>query len=234
LNTQPTYFRTSAIRPLESFSEGWRLIRDQYPLMVGISLVGVIIAGSVPLGILQGPMMCGIYICLFALARGERIEFGTLFKGFDHFMPSLIATLVHLVPVILVLLPTSVAMMVLFALSMGGGSANTAPRPDATTILVGFIGGSLLILLVVLVLTALLLFAYPLIVERRLSGWDACRTSARAALGNAGGVLGLLLLNAAMGFAGLLLCYVGVAFVMPIGFAATAVAYRDVFGEETG
>ena len=43
-------------------------------------------------------------------------------------------------------------------------------------------------------------------------------------------ILGLLLLSGLMGFAGLLLCYVGVFLVLPISFAAIATAYEQVFG----
>ena len=33
-----------------------------------------------------------------------------------------------------------------------------------------------------------------------------------------------------LGFAGVLCCYVGVFLMMPLGFASTAVAYKQVFG----
>jgi uncharacterized membrane protein len=95
----------------------------------------------------------------------------------------------------------------------------------------GLVGVGLVFVLLFVVLGVLLLFAYPLIVDQRLSGWDACVTSARAVLGNAGGILVLLLLNLALSLAGLLLCYVGIIPVLPIGFAATAAAYRRIFPE---
>ncbi|WNG48477.1 hypothetical protein F0U60_33420 [Archangium minus] len=232
MNTQPTYIRTGAVRPLECISEGWRLIRDQYLLMVGISLVGIIIASAVPFGLLQGPMMCGIYICLLALARGERIEFGTLFKGMDHFTPGLIATLVQFVPMMLVIIPTTLFFFIRVAMAIGRDGGR--PRPDVAELVPGFVLTILILMPLLMALMALLLFSYPLIVDRRLSGWEACRTSARAVLGNVGGILGLILLNAVLGLVGGLLCYVGAFFVMPIGFAAIVVAYRQIFGGETG
>ena len=63
-----------------------------------------------------------------------------------------------------------------------------------------------------------------------MSGVDAVKLSAKAALANFWSLLGLLLLNGVMGFAGLLLCYVGLFLVLPISFAAIAVAYEQVFG----
>jgi uncharacterized membrane protein len=58
---------------------------------------------------------------------------------------------------------------------------------------------------------------------------DAVKVSFRAAAANLGGVAGLVLLNAALGFVGLLCCYVGAFFVMPVTFAATLMAFRQVF-----
>jgi uncharacterized membrane protein len=96
-----------------------------------------------------------------------------------------------------------------------------------------FVIGFLLVLCVVFVGALLIgtffVFAYQLIVDRGLSGWDACKTSARAALGNIGGVLGLMLVNALLGVVGIALCYVGAFFVLPISLAAFDVAYRRVF-----
>jgi uncharacterized membrane protein len=73
-------------------------------------------------------------------------------------------------------------------------------------------------------------FSYPLIVDRRLSGLDAVRTSAKAALANFWPLLGLLLITGLLGFCGVLLCYVGMFLVFPVTFAATSMAYEQVFG----
>jgi uncharacterized membrane protein len=56
------------------------------------------------------------------------------------------------------------------------------------------------------------------------------KLSIRAGLANFWRLLGLLLLNGLMGFGGVLLCYVGVFLVLPISFAAIAMAYESVFG----
>jgi hypothetical protein len=40
----------------------------------------------------------------------------------------------------------------------------------------------------------------------------------------------MLILTGLLTFAGVLLCYVGVFLVMPIGYAAVAAAYEQVFG----
>jgi uncharacterized membrane protein len=63
-----------------------------------------------------------------------------------------------------------------------------------------------------------------------LQGIDAVKLSAKAAFANFWRLLGLSLISGLMGFVGLLFCYVGAFFVMPISYAALAVAYEQVFG----
>jgi len=102
----PIEFRRNAVEPMECLKAGWNLIRNQYWLFVGMTAVGVIVGSVVPLGILMGPMMCGLYLALFQTRRGQPIEFGILFKGFDYFGDSVIATLLHMIPVVIVFVPS--------------------------------------------------------------------------------------------------------------------------------
>src|ERR1700674_3678088 len=99
-------FRRNVVEPMECLKAGWNLIKNQYWLFVGITAVGVIIGSVVPLGILMGPMMCGLYLALFQTRRGQPIEFGILFKGFDYFGDSVVATLLHLIPMVIVFVPS--------------------------------------------------------------------------------------------------------------------------------
>ena len=82
MDPNPTEFRSGVIAPVECVKEAWQLIKDRYWLFFGISLVGMLIGGAFAI-VLLGPMMCGIYLCLLQQHRGENVEFGTLFKGFD-------------------------------------------------------------------------------------------------------------------------------------------------------
>jgi len=227
-------FQHGVIRPVECIKAGYELIRSQYWLFVGISAVGMIIASLVPLGILMGPMMCGIYFTLFKQRRGQRIEFGDLFKGFDYFGESLIAALLHMVPIFIIIIPTYIIFYIsMFAMiaAQGGG------EPDSG-ILLGFFGLWGVIWLVVvaalILLSVVFTFAYPLIVDRRLGGLDAVKLSVKAAKANFGGLLGMMLLTSLLTFCGVLLCYVGAFLVMPISFGAIAVAYEQVFGLSEG
>jgi len=224
-------FRTGVIKPVERLKEGWALIKDQYWLFLGIVFVGVFIASAVPL-VLIGPMMVGIYLCFFRKMRGEQVEFGTLFKGFDYFAQSLIAALIQAIPMVVVIVPMYIVMVVMMITSVPRGGSGMAPD-ESSRVVFTFIGLELVfvtvILAVAIVVTLFFMFAFPLIADRNLSGLDATKLSIQAARANLGGIFGLVLLNFALGMVGVLCCYVGVLFYMPVSVASYAVAYRRVF-----
>jgi hypothetical protein len=223
-------FRRNAVEPMECLRAGWSLIKNQYWLFVGITAVGVIIGSVVPLGILMGPMMCGLYLALLQTRRGQPIEFGILFKGFDYFGDSVVATLIHMIPVVVVFVPSYILFYVGLFVMMGQQQGGE-PNPAA---LLGFFGVFavfwLVMIVVLIIVSVVFTFAYPLIVDRRLSGVEAVKLSIRAAMGNFWRLLGLLLMTGLMNFVGVLCCYIGAFFVMPLGFAAIATAYEQVFG----
>lgn len=223
-------FKRGVVEPVECIKGGWNLIKDQYWLFVGMTFIGILIGSAVPLGILMGPMMCGLYLTFFKVRRGEPIEFGTLFKGFDFFGPSLVATLLHVVPIIAIVLPAYIFFYVSFIISIAaqGGSD---PNPAAAFGVMGFfILFWLAVMILIIIVSIGFMFAYPLIVDRKLQGFDAVKLSFRAALSNFWRLLGMSILTSLLGMVGILLCYVGMFLVFPISYAAIAVAYEQVFG----
>jgi uncharacterized membrane protein len=229
-------FLRGAVRPVECLRAGWDLVKDNYWLFVGITLVGLLIGSLAPMNILMGPMMCGIYYCLLRKQRGRRIKFEMLFKGFDHFVQSLIATLIMTIPVLAVSIPGSIALMIIvFPNLFAAGPPGGPPAPTSGWVITFLTAYSVLLLaimLVSIVVAVLFFFVYPLIIDRKLTGIQALKTSFAAVRGNLGGVLGLVLLNYLLTLVGLLACYVGAIFVLPIHFGAIAVAYRQVFPDE--
>lgn len=224
-------FHRGAIAPLECVKEGWALIKDRYWLFFGITLVGILIGGAVPI-VLLGPMMVGIFLCLFEKQRRQPVEFGTLFKGFDYFLQSLIVALFKIVPIIILMVPFYIVMFAVMMTSMPRGR----PNPDETSgFLFTFFGLEMVFVLVMMVvgiaIEVFFMFAFPLVADRKLSGIDAVKLSFKACQANFGGVLGLLLLNALFGIVGVLCCFVGVYLYLPVSFASYAVAYRRVFPE---
>jgi hypothetical protein len=230
-----TAFNSGAVKPLECLRLGWSLIKDRYWLFLGITVVGVMVGSMGPMGIILGPMMCGIYMCLLARMRGEPVGFELLFKGFDYFAQSLIATLIQIVPMMLMFIPVYAVFFVMLTSRMPRGRTRGAP-PNPAEILPIFITFGVLILVVILIGTligAFFIFTYPLIVDRKLAAIDAIKTSFKAVMANLSGIMGLLGLNLVFGIVGLMLCYVGAFLMMPISLAAWAVAYRQVFPPRT-
>ena len=222
-------FKRQVVEPVQCLKNGWELVKDQYWLFVGMAAVGVLIGGAVPLGILLGPMMCGLYLTFFKKRRGEPIEFGTLFKGFDFFGPSLVATLLHMVPILAIVIPAYFLFYISMIVSMAaqGGS-------DDPTAFFGIMGGFMIFWLVVIVVIIFIsigfTFAYPLIVDRKMQGFDAVKLSFRGAMANFWRLLGMSILSSLLSFCGALLCYVGVFLVFPIVYGAIASAYEQVYG----
>lgn len=222
-------FRRGVVEPVECIKEGYNLIRDKYWLFVGMTAVGMLIGNAVPFGILMGPMLCGIYIALFKTRRGEPIEFGVLFKGFDSFGDSVVATLLHMIPIVVIIVPA----YIIFYIGLILTTQRTGGEPDPAAVfgLLGFFFVFWLVaMVIIMVLSVVFTFAYPLIADRRLSGINAVKLSIKAGLANFWRLLGLILLNGLMALGGVLLCYVGVFLVLPISFAALAMAYERVFG----
>lgn len=229
MSTPELEFRRNAVQPIECIKEAWALIKDQYWLFVGICAVGVIVASAVPLGILMGPMMCGIYMIFFKRMRNEPFEFGLLFKGFDFFGPSLIATLLHLVPILVIVVPSYVVFYIAFVLSIA--VQGNEPNPAAMLGVMGLFGIFWLVMIILIIFISVgFTFSYTLIVDRKLQAMDAIKLSFKAAMANFWRILGMTLLTGLLSFAGLLLCYVGAFLVLPLQYGAIAVAYQKVFG----
>ena len=228
-------FRRSAVEPVECLKAGWDLVRDEYWLFVGMCAVGMIIGGAVPAGILMGPMMCGLYLAFFRKRRGQPVEFGTLFKGFDYFGQSVIAALLHVIPLTGIILAAYIVMYVgMFAAMLAAAAAgeDAAPVAGIGMILVFFLLYVGILLLVILISVGFM-FAYPLIVDRRLQGFDAVKLSFRAAFANFWRLVGLMLLGGLLAMAGALLCGIGILLAYPITMSAGAIAYEQVFGLST-
>ena len=228
-------FRRGAVEPIECIKGGWELVKDQYWLLVGMCAVGMIVGSAVPLGILMGPMMCGMYLTFFSKRRGLPIEFGTLFKGFDYFGPSVIASLLHVVPITCVVIVAYIFLYVgMFAAMIGTSAAGSDAAPIAGIgFLLVFLVFYIVIILAIILISIGFAFAYPLIVDRGMQGFDAVKLSFRAAFANFWRVLGLSLLSGLLGIVGICFCYVGIFFVFPITLGAIAVAYEQVFGLRT-
>lgn len=73
-------------------SAGWELTKADLWVWVVVALVMLVLNSVVPL-ILQGPLLAGIHIGFARKILYGRTEVGDLFKGFNYFVPTLVASL---------------------------------------------------------------------------------------------------------------------------------------------
>ncbi len=220
--SQEVAVQRGVVGPIECYQEGWELIKDDYWVVFAVSAIGMILGSLVPMGILLGPMMCGIYLVLLRKMRGQPILVDHLFKGFEYFGPSLVAFLITLVFMMVLMVPVGILAAVAAVLGNAIGGEEFAA---VMALLAGSLG-----LFAMMAAGVLVTFAYPLMVEHDLEAVDALKTSVRGGMANLGGLLGLFVLNILASFAGMCVFFVGSYLVMPVSFAALAVAYRKIYG----
>ncbi len=220
-------FNTGAIRPFECLREAWDLIKSEYWPLFAISLVGGLIAGFT-MYILFGAMICGIFTCyLKKIDGGGPVNFDDLWTGFKYLGPSALAAILFVVPIVVYMVVLFVTMYSpLIAAAVMGRNA------DPSIIIGAFLGALAIDIVVAVAMTvihSLMIFAFPLIIDRKLSSIDAIKLSARAALKNVGGIAGLIGVNFLLVILGQAAFCVGLYFVIPVMTASNLVAYRKVF-----
>jgi hypothetical protein len=191
------------------------------------------------LGLLLAPAMCGIHLCFLRRESDLPVRFEMLFDGFNYFVQSLIATLIITAPTVVLFL---VGYVSFYMIAIGGvivmvppPGPGQPPPPDPEIGIVLLSVGSFLMLaciVIVAIIQTLTIFVYPLIVDKELTGVEAVKLSCKAAMGNLGGILGLLLLRILIDLLASLLCCVGPILVMPLDLAMVAIAYRQVFAAD--
>jgi hypothetical protein len=220
-------FNTGAIRPIECVWEAWVLIKDDYWPLFAISIVGALTA-SVSLYILLGSMICGIFACYLKKIDGGKPDLADLWQIKKYFLPSLLVTLLIVVPIVVwvILLVTTMYLPLLMQMTAGDSTMN--PDELWNSFIKVFVI-DVVVALVMVCLHSLLIFCYPLIVDRGVSGWESIKLSARAVMGNLGGIGSMVALNLVMALAGAMVFCVGIYLVMPLLTASNLVAYRKVF-----
>jgi uncharacterized membrane protein len=72
--------------------EGWKIVKTDMLTFALMTIVMAVLSGAVPL-ILQGAFVAGFHIVIMHKLLGDRADFGDLFKGFNYFVPAMVASL---------------------------------------------------------------------------------------------------------------------------------------------
>jgi len=175
-------------------------------------------------------MMVGIYLCYIDRERGLTVEFGTLFRGFDQFKDALIATLIMIGLSFVLLIPIMIAMFVVILVPIIAAQGNAGPPPEPSIwVMLMFYP---VIILVSFAVYIPFLFAFQLIADRKLTGLEAVKLSARGTFKNLGGVILYMFMIMFISIVLAMMCYVPAFFFMPISFGSMFVLYRDIYSAD--
>ncbi|HUR97877.1 MAG TPA: hypothetical protein VMZ26_07360 [Pyrinomonadaceae bacterium] len=228
-------YQSGAISPGDCIGSAWTLVTQKFGLYIGVGLVTLILIGCIPFvgSLLLGPVLGGFYYLVLRDMRGEPVDFGMMFKGFEKFLPLMLAGLIQTAPsLIATILQYTVDFARFAGIGPRGGDVNFYQSGNDAL----FAGISMGLLVVVIVLSLLgavwsvaLSFAVPLILEHDLGVVDALLTSAKAAFSNVGGLIVLIILEALVGILGVMALCFGIFVAVPVIYAANVFAYRMVF-----
>jgi hypothetical protein len=180
---------------------------------------------------LVGPMMGGFAFIVLRDLRGEPVDFGMLFKGFEKFLPLMVLGLIQSAPgIAFQIIQWTIDLSSLAARGVGSDMyQGEAPAAIQTGLMFGMFGLFFGYIIVQFIWNAVFVFAFPLMIENDISIGEAITLSFGAAFANIGGLILLVILNFLIALLGVMVFCVGILVAIPITFAAYTVAYRQVF-----
>lgn len=240
-------FNRGAVDAGSAMSQAWEMVKANYGIFLGVSLVALVLSGCIPCVSLfiMGPVLAGVYFFSLKLYGGEPVEFGDMFKGFEKFLPLMVIGIVQSIPEIIgqgLRFAVNIGQIGLDS-SRGGRNGQFFQSAGDPNIFAGVAAGVLIIVMIVavafilfaIVWRFLLFFAVPLAFEHDLGAVDAMKLSSKAAMANVGGVIVLFIFELLVAILGMIMCGIGLLLVsIPIIYAANAIAYRMVFPKMGG
>lgn len=232
-------YQRGAISAGDCIGNAWTLVTNKFWLYVGLGFLTIILIGCIPIVnlFIMGPILGGFYYVVLRDMRGEPVEFGMLFKGFEKFVPLMVVGLIQSVPGIIF----QVLRLTLDLTNIIGNGAGSSGRsdqfqgsiPNISALLAGISAMVILTLIGFALFAAVwqivLLFAVPIVLENDVSPIDAIKLSISAAFSNIGGLILLIILQMLVGLLGLVALCLGYFVAIPVIYAANAFAYRQVF-----
>jgi len=146
---QQVEFRSGAIAPGECISGGWNLVTARFGMYLGIGLLTMLLISCIPCVnlFLIGPVLAGFYYVALRDMSDDPVEFGMMFKGFENFVPLMVAGLIQSIPGIII---TVVQYTVDFARLIGPRTVDHGDFFQARTLDAVLAGLSLWLVLVII------------------------------------------------------------------------------------
>ena len=221
-------------------SNAWDMLKRNYGMYLGISIIAMILTGCIPcLNVfIMGPIIGGVFYVVLRDMRGEPTDFGMMFKGFEKFVPLMVIGLIQAIPGVIAQILRFTIDLGRLGLTGGKGSGDYQFFQASSDKDVALAGGLMILAVVVglvfaviaIVWWAVMFFAIPLAMEYDLGAIDAIKLSARAATSNIGGLIVLMIFEVLVALVGMLLLCIGMFLIsIPVIYIANAFAYRQVF-----
>lgn len=231
------HYLKGAISPFDCVGNAWAQVTGKFGLYLGMGFVAILLISCIPILniFLVGPVMGGFYYVALKDMRGEPIEFGMLFRGFDKFIPLMVIGIIQSIPSIIFQIIQTVGDIT--SLLSGGATRRSDFFQSTSASEFGLAGGVLIFAIVAGVIVFLLFiawyiafkFAIPIAMEHDVSITEAISLSFRASFSNIGGLIVMLIFAILIAFAGVLALCIGIFVAVPVLFVADAFAYRQVF-----
>jgi hypothetical protein len=186
----------------EWIEEGFNLYKENFGILVLVTLIAVIISAATFL-ILAGPMMAGVILITLALfdKKSPVPQVGDVFRGFDYFLNAFLFVIVWWVGLLIVIVALNLIPCI----------------------------GTLVSIALFVAAQAFLMFGPFLIVDKQMDFWSASVESFNMVKTNFWPFLALALVAGIIGSIGQIACGIGVIFTLPIQVCILTVAYRKVF-----
>ena len=215
-------------------NRGWEIFKPHLGSFFGFSFVAYMIAavasfvpllgGFVSIA-MQGILYAGFFIVAHRIVRGQSIEFGDFFKGFDDYLQLGLAQIV----MVLIMIVPALIMGIIAAVVFGVGSTILEGMDSYEMVLApGIIATALLILLPIMYLAVSYSFTLPLIVLGRLEFWPAMETSRKIITQRWWSFFGMFLLFALFYMVGIFMFIIGVFAAMALVYCIQYAAYEDI------
>lgn len=223
-------------------SGAWAIFSANAGLMIGATVLVYLVlmgAGMVPYlrillsPLLTGPLMGGLWLFYVKRVRGEEAALADAFSGFGpRFIQLMLTSVVSTVLTYVCLIPAMMMFGMAVAATMAGrqgGSAGAGAVAPALMIVGGIIG--LVGMGVLMYLAVSWMFAFPLVLDKRLNFWPALQLSRKVVGRHWWMTLWLAIVVGVLAAAGALACLVGLFVSAPVAFCMLAHHYQKVFGD---
>lgn len=231
-------FQRGAISAGDCYGNAWTMVTGKFGLYLGVGILTMIMIGCIPLVslFLVGPVMGGFYFLALRDMRGEPVDFGMMFKGFERFLPLMVIGLIQSIPgVIFQIIRFSMNIAEILSTGATRGRSTTFFQSDIPNFGLAEGFGIVMVFvalafgLISIVWQIALQFAIPIALENDIGVIEAIKLSMSAAVSNLGGMILMIIFAILVAILGTLALCVGLFVAIPVIWVASAFAYRQVF-----